>query len=205
MSEKILTEEEAGSTLKNAADETATDALDDDAVEREAVDLEEAVADDESVPEEPPSLEEQLEAAHAEAAKNLDGWMRAQAEFSNARKRMEKQRAETYHNATADVVSRLLPVLDDFGRALDEVPADVAENSWLEGMDLVRRKLLGILDSFNVTSIQAVGQPFDPNLHEAIMQEPSEEYESGVVTKELQQGYKLGDRVVRPALVYVAE
>ncbi len=151
------------------------------------------------------SIEAQLEAARAEAAKNLDGWMRAQAEFSNARKRMEKQRAESYINATANVVTQLLPALDDLDRAMNDVPQVIQEHSWLEGITLLQRKLQTILDGWNVKPIQAVGQPFDPNLHEAIMQEPSEEYESGVVTKELQQGYQLGDRVIRAALVYVAE
>lgn len=151
------------------------------------------------------SLEAQLEAARAEASKNLDGWMRAQAEFSNARKRMEKQRAESYFNATANVVTKLLPALDDLDRAMSDVPQAIAEHSWLEGMTLLQRKLQAILDGWNVKPIQAVGQPFDPNLHEAIMQEPSDEYESGVVTRELQQGYQLGDRVIRASLVYVAE
>lgn len=151
------------------------------------------------------SLEAQLEAARAEAAKNLDGWMRAQAEFSNARKRMDKQRSESYINATAKVVTELLPALDDLDRALKDVPQAVQEHSWLEGITLLQRKLQTILDGWNVKPIKAVGQPFDPNLHEAIMQEPSEEYESGVVTKELQQGYQLGDRVIRATLVYVAE
>lgn len=153
----------------------------------------------------PPTLEEQLAASQAEAAKNLDGWMRTQAEFSNARKRMEKQRAETYQNASADVVTKLLPVLDDFDRALDNVPAEISENSWLEGIYMVQRKLMGILDGLNVQLIEAVGQPFDPIYHEAIMQEPSDVYESGTVSKELQKGYKVGDRVIRPSLVYVAE
>ena len=151
------------------------------------------------------SLEAQLEAARAEAARNLDGWMRAQAEFSNARKRMDKQRSESYINATAKVVTELLPALDDLDRALKDVPQAVQEHSWLEGITLLQRKLQTILDGWNVKPIKAVGQPFDPNLHEAIMQEPSEEYECGVVTKELQQGYQLGDRVIRATLVYVAE
>lgn len=151
------------------------------------------------------SLEEQLQAARIEAEKNLDGWLRAQAEFSNARKRMDKQRAEIYVNATADVVMKLLPVLDDFSRALGDIPAEISGHSWLEGMQLVQRKLMGILEGLKVTPIEAVGQPFDPNYHEAIMQEASDEYESGIVTKELQQGFQLGDRVIRPALVYVAE
>jgi molecular chaperone GrpE len=118
---------------------------------------------------------------------------------------MEKQRAETYQNASVDVVTKLLPVLDDFERALDITPAEIAGSSWLEGIHLVQRKLVGILDGMNVKIIEAVGRPFDPIYHEAIMQEPSDDYESGVVCKELQKGYQLGDRVIRPSIVYVAE
>jgi molecular chaperone GrpE len=118
---------------------------------------------------------------------------------------MEKQRSETYLNATVDLVTKLLPVLDDFGRALEEVPSEIAESGWLEGMVLVNRKLANVVEGLNVTPIEAVGQPFDPNFHEAIMQEASDEYDTGMVTKELQQGFQLGDRVIRPSLVYVAE
>lgn len=172
-------------------------------VETEGVEAETAVTESEA--EQPATLEEQLAAAQAEAAKNLDGWMRTQAEFANARKRMEKQRAETYLNASADVVTKLLPVLDDFERALAITPTEIAGSSWLEGIHLVQRKLVSILDGMNVKVIDAVGRPFDPIYHEAIMQEPSDEYESGVVCKELQKGYQLGDRVIRPSIVYVAE
>lgn len=150
------------------------------------------------------TLEEQLEAAKAEAAKNLDGWMRAQAEFANARKRMEKQRAETYLNATANVVEKLLPAIDDFDRAMQNIPAEIVDNGWLEGIELVQRKLNTILDNLNVKQIEAVGQPFDPLFHEAIMQEESDEYESGTVSKELQKGYQIGEKVIRPSLVYVS-
>jgi molecular chaperone GrpE len=167
--------------------------------------VEDEVAPDGVAKEEPLSLEEQLVAAQAEAAKNLDGWMRAQAEFANARKRMERQRAEIYVNATTDIATKLIPVLDDFARALDNVPAEIAESSWFEGVQLVQRKLITILEGMNVTPIEAVGQPFDPKYHEALSQEESDEFESGVVTRELQKGYKVGDRVIRPALVYVAE
>lgn len=184
------------------AEELAPEAIDIESVESADVEAEAPAVQGEV---EELSLEAQLEAARAEAAKNLDGWMRAQAEFSNARKRMEKQRAESYFNATANVVTKLLPALDDLDRAMSDVPQAIAEHSWLEGMTLLQRKLQSILDGWNVKPIQAVGQPFDPNLHEAIMQEPSDEYESGVVTRELQQGYQLGDRVIRASLVYVAE
>lgn len=150
------------------------------------------------------SLEEQLEVARAEAARNLDGWMRAQAEFANARKRFQRERTNAYTNATAEVVQQLLPVLDDFERAIGNAPEDVQENEWFEGIVLVQRKLDGILERLNVQPIEAVGEPFDPNLHEAIMQEETDEYESGVVTREMQKGYKMGDKVIRPTMVYVA-
>lgn len=152
-----------------------------------------------------PTCEELLIAAQEEAAKNLDGWMRSQAEFANARKRMDKQRIEIQIRATTDMITRLLPVIDDFERAFDNVPDTIHENSWFEGIELVNRKLVGILEGLNVQPIEAVGQPFDPNYHEAIAQAPSDEFESGYVIAELQKGYKMGDRIIRPSLVNVAE
>lgn len=152
----------------------------------------------------PPTLEEQLNQAKADAAANLEGWQRTLAEFANARKRMDKQRTEVYATATADAVSKLLPVIDDFDRALTNVPPTIAEHSWFEGLRLVHKKLNGILEGANIERINTVGQPFDPNVHEAILQEPSDEHESGIIVRELQSGYKVGDRVIRPALVCVA-
>lgn len=152
----------------------------------------------------PLSLEEQLEKAKADAAANLDGWQRARAEFANARRRMDKQLAEAYTNATADVVSRLLPVIDDFDRAIANVPETIAQDSWFDGIRLVSKKLNGILENANIERIGSIGKPFDPNIHEAILQEPSDEHESGVVIRELQSGYKVGERIIRPALVVVA-
>ena len=151
-----------------------------------------------------PTCDDLLTAAQEEASKNLDGWMRSQAEFANARKRMEKQRIDIQVRATTDMVTRLLPVIDDFNRAFDNVPDVVSDDSWFEGIEMVNRKMIGILESLDVEPIEAVGQEFDPNCHEAIMQEESEEYESGIVTEELQKGYKIGDRIVRPSLVKVA-
>jgi molecular chaperone GrpE len=150
------------------------------------------------------SLAEQLAAAEAQAAEYLDGWQRERAEFANARKRLERDRADAYLNANLEAAKKLLPLLDDFERALGNVPAAVADDPWLEGMQLVRRKLQTILESMNVTRIEAVGQPFDPNFHEALSLQPSTEYESGTVIQELQTGYKLADRVIRPSLVNVA-
>ncbi|MFW6068163.1 MAG: nucleotide exchange factor GrpE [Chloroflexota bacterium] len=150
------------------------------------------------------SPEEKLAEVEARAAEYLEGWQRARAEFANARKRMERDRAEARRNATIEVVSSLLPILDDFERALESVPQEVASNNWFEGVALVHRKLRSILDNVDIERIEAVGQPFDPNYHEAVLQEESDEYESGIVIKELQTGYRLNDRVIRPAMVVVA-
>lgn len=151
-----------------------------------------------------PTSEELLEAAKAEAAKNLDGWQRAIADLSNARKRFEKQSQMAYTNATVEVVGKLLPAIDDFERAMQNVPPDIANNPWFDGLNGVLRKLNSILEGINAERISAQGEPFDPNIHDAIMREDSDEYESGVVIRELQAGYRIGERVIRPALVVVA-
>lgn len=151
------------------------------------------------------SLEDQLAAAKALAEEYLDGWQRSRAEFANARKRMQRETTDSYRNATVDVIARLLPVIDDFDRALGSVPPAVASTSWFEGLQLVHRKMAGILENAEIETIPALGQPFDPTVHNAIMREASEEFESGTVVKELQTGYRLGERVIRPTLVVVAE
>ena len=153
------------------------------------------------------SIEElvaKLTATQEEASRNLEGWQRTQAEFANARKRMEKQRADAYLDANIDLVRKLLPVVDDMDRALQSAPDQVQGDSWFSGLSMVGRKFGSVLDSLQVEPIDAVGQPFDPNFHEAIGQEPTDEYESGIVSREMQKGYRLGDRVIRPTLVYVA-
>jgi molecular chaperone GrpE len=169
----------------------------------EAAVIEEAQETDAETAEEP-SLEEQLEAAKAEAARNMDSYLRAQAELSNARKRFDRQQALVYVNANADLVSKLLPALDDFDRAFGTVPQAISEDSWYEGIEMVHRKLAGILESLNVKEIEAQGQLFDPNFHDALGTEPSDEYESDTVTRVMVKGYQVGDRVIRPCMVYVA-
>lgn len=151
------------------------------------------------------TAEDELVAARAEAARNLDGWQRTQAEFANARKRFDKQRAEAYANANADLVAKLVPLLDDFERALATAPAGIQADPWLAGVGLVYRKMLSVLEEMNVEPIAAVGAPFDPNMHEALGQEPSNDYDSGLVAREMRRGYRIGDRVIRPSLVMVAE
>lgn len=151
------------------------------------------------------TLEQQLADARAEAARNLDGWQRTQAEFANARKRFEKQRADLYTGVNSDMAAKLLPIIDDFERALNSASESIRAESWFSGITLVHRKFMSVMEGLGVEPIDAVGQQFDPNFHEALGQEPSDDYESGVVTRQMQRGYRLGDRVIRPSLVYVAE
>jgi molecular chaperone GrpE len=151
-----------------------------------------------------PTLEELLIAAQEEAGRNLEGWQRALADLANARKRFDKQSQMAYSNATVDLVSKLLPVIDDLDRGMGSVPADVAGTSWFDGLKGIQRKLATILEGIQAERIVSVGEPFDPNQHDAIMSEASADHESGIVIRELQAGYRIGERVIRPAMVVVA-
>ena len=145
-----------------------------------------------------------LEASESKAAEYLDGWQRAQAEFTNYRKRQERERELMRFEAVGRIVKRYLPIVDDLERALQNRPTEGEGAAWADGIELIYRKLMGILEAEGVTRIEAEGQEFDPNLHEAVMQTESDEYESGVIVEVLQNGYMLGDRVLRPAMVLVA-
>jgi molecular chaperone GrpE len=147
-------------------------------------------------------LEKQLTEAESLAAEYKDGWQRSVADFQNYRRRVDAEKAETYQNAVGSIIKRYLPILDDMERAMAEHPADLA---WVDGIELIYRKLQFILESEGLKRIEAEGQMFDPNFHEAIMQEPSENHESGQIIAVVQNGYLLGERVIRPAQVRVAQ
>jgi len=148
------------------------------------------------------ALKKQLEENQAQAAEYKDGWQRAVADFQNYRKRVERENSGVYQNALAEIIKSYLPILDDLERALQSRPADLA---WVEGIELIYRKLQAILEAEGVKRIEAEGQVFDPNVHEAISQEPAEGQESGRVIAVVQNGYMLGERVIRPAMVRVAQ
>lgn len=147
------------------------------------------------------ALRQQLAEAQAKASENLDGWQRALAEFQNYRKRIDRDRAVDQATMKGDLIKKVLPVLDDLERALDNRPQ---EDAWSGGIELIQRKLKAILEAEGVKRIEAEGAPFDPNFHEAIAEEPVDGAESGTVVAVTQQGYILGDRVIRPAQVRVA-
>jgi molecular chaperone GrpE len=146
------------------------------------------------------SLKKALAEEKARAEGYLASWQRAQADFINYKRRTEQEREEFGKFANAMLMLNLLPILDDLERALASVPSKLAKLSWVEGMRLIERKLWASLEAQGLSQIKAVGEPFDPNLHEAAMQGKGKE---GIVVEELQKGYKLHDRVIRPAKVVV--
>ena len=168
----------------------------------EAAPAEQAVPANQQTPsEDVEALRSQLAEAQAKAAESLDGWQRALAEFQNYRKRVERDRSAEQMSMKGDLIKMVLPVLDDLERALQNRPAD---DAWSSGIELIQRKLQAILEAEGVERIEAVGTVFDPTFHEAISQEPVDGVESGRVVAVMQQGYMLGERVIRPAQVRVA-
>ncbi|HUG55782.1 MAG TPA: nucleotide exchange factor GrpE [Candidatus Limnocylindrales bacterium] len=129
---------------------------------------------------------------------------RLAADFANYRKRNEAERIDFAKYAKADLIARLLDVLDGYDRALATVPEDLADRPWVQGISLVERKLRGILEAEGLEPIPTVGAAFDPYVHEAVATVPSEAPE-GTVVEEHQKGYRIHDRVVRPALVAVSK
>lgn len=158
----------------------------------------------EPIDEMPPTLELQLADSHETAAGYLDGWQRARAELSNVKKRQQKELQGSFERANVELARRILPIMDDLERVVENTPEHVMSDSWYEGITMVMKKFVGTLSAMNIEPIDALGKNFDPNFHDAISMEPSKEFESGTITRVIQQGYKLGDRVVRPALVHVA-
>jgi molecular chaperone GrpE len=148
------------------------------------------------------SLKNQLAEAESKASEYKDGWARSQAEFQNYKKRIERDNELTYASMKGDIVKKVLPVLDDLELALQNRPVD---DAWASGVELIARKLQNILESEGVKRIEAKGLAFDPNFHDAITHEVSETVESGHVIDVVRNGYTLGERVIRPASVRVAQ
>ena len=151
----------------------------------------------------------ELKRVEAENAELKDRIARRQADFDNYRKRVERERTETYNRVVADVAAKLLPVLDNLKRALDaEASVEGSESDefrhFLSGVDLIYKQLNGVLDALGVKPVPAVGEQFDPHVHEAVVTEATDDYEPDTVMQEIVAGYRLGDKLIRPALVKVA-
>jgi molecular chaperone GrpE len=158
-----------------------------------------------------PELEEQvatlktaLEELDNKAEEYLDGWQRARAEFANYKKRVLRENMDIRQVARGEVIKLYLDIADDLERALQEKPETGDSEIWVEGIEIIFQKLRARLESEGIKPMNAMGEEFDPNIHEALMKEESEEFESGQIIEVMQEGYWIGDKVLRPALVRVA-
>ncbi len=193
-----------------------------DEMEKEVSDTEEKIEEVESELEEE-DTEEPVSRADKKAAKKQakldkkadaykekidqleDRVKRQMAEFENFRKRTDKEKQAMFDTGAKSVIEKILPVVDNFERGLATVPEESKEDPFVDGMNRIYKQLMTELDNIGVKPIEAVGREFDPNLHNAVMQVESDEYESGVVAQELQKGYTYHDMVVRHSMVGVVQ
>ena len=195
--EKDAAEKQAEEVSEAEETETETEAAEsgeqaEETEESEAEDGQEAPADEKKgfFKKKKDKKDEQIEELN-------DKLKRQMAEFDNFRKRTEKEKTQMYDMGAKSIIEKILPVIDNFERGLAAVPEEQREDAFVVGMDKVYRQMLTELDASGVKPIEAVGQEFDPNFHNAVMQVESEEYDSGVVAQELQKGYMYKDSVVR--------
>ena len=185
-------EAKAEETKEAAPEETA------ETKEAEAEDNAEAKAEDTA--EEESAGNEKLKAKIDELN---DKCLRQMAEFENFRKRTDKEKEAMFETGAKSVIEKILPVIDNFERGFDALTDEDKDSKFAEGMKMIYKQLMDELDKIQVKPIEAVGKEFDPNLHNAVMQTESEEYESGIVAQELQKGYTYRDQVVRHSMVAV--
>ena len=163
-----------------------------------------ALDEDAPVAEVADSLERQLEEARQAAEEAKAGWQRAQADFTNYKRRTEQERVASGNRASDSLLLKVVALADDFDLAIEHVPADATGSAWMEGIGAIDRKLRQILEAAGVKPMNTEGQPFDPHEQQAISYEDTADVPDGTVVKELQRGYYIGDRVLRPAFVAVA-
>lgn len=153
---------------------------------------------------EPPETE--LEVAQREAKESYDRFLRVSAEFENYKKRSAREMNEFRKYANESLLRELLPIIDNLERAIDSSINDTEANDCVvEGVDMTLKELLKVLEKFVVTPIDAMGKPFDPTFHEAVMQEETDDHPDNVVLNELQKGYMIHDRLLRPSMVVVSK
>ena len=148
------------------------------------------------------TMEEKLEEAQKQAKDNLDKYIRQLAEFENFRKRSNSEKTAMYSNGVRDTVEKLLPVIDNFERAVEA--ADNKEDPMYKGVEMILKQFMEILENLGVKEIPSKGEPFDPNVHSAVMHIDDESCDENVVVEVFQKGYTLGDKVIRPSMVKVA-
>lgn len=147
---------------------------------------------------------ETLESVRKQRDEYYDLLLRKTAEFENYRKRIDRERRDLSEYAGADILKAVLPLVDDLERALQAASTTDSVAAYRTGVELILKQLIDLLKKKGVTLIESVGQDFDPHIHQAVTQEVSEDHREGEVMQELARGYKLGDRLLRPAMVKVA-
>ncbi len=192
-------------TEEAAVSETASPGAADHAPETEAEEQPlEAVTQAEVEADAPEDLQGQLEKAQGEAQGHYERFLRTAAELDNFRKRKEREVSDLRKYANQNLLRELLTVVDNLERAIDAHSDPGSKEGLVEGVDMTLKELLKIFEKFGVTPIEAVNQPFDPNLHEAVMQEEDADVAENTVIRELQKGYQIHDRLLRPAMVVVS-
>ena len=151
------------------------------------------------------ALEKELESLQAQVEEQQDGWLRTRADFDNFKKRVQRDAARSYQDAMANIIKTYLPVADDLDRALKNKPEGAQVAGWVNGIELIYQKLLTQMKNQGVEPMDVnPGDEFDPNIHEAITQEEHPEYTEGQIIDVVQPGYRISDRIIRPAMVRVA-
>lgn len=222
MAEEKTIMEETEETAACAAEDTVEETAEAAEAEETAAETGEAAEAEEKEETEEASSEEEKEAApekgeslfgklkgkskkqEEEIANLTDRLKRTMAEFENFRKRTEREKSQMYEIGASDVIGKILPVLDNFERGLAAIPEDKKEDPVISGMELIYKQLNTVLTDLGVTPIEAVGQPFDPNFHNAVMHIEDEAFGENVVAEEFQKGYKYRDTIIRHSMVKVA-
>jgi len=198
--EEVL--EEILEDLENASEENASE---------ENASTEEVAPEQEQAEEKEPKIfkkkktDKKVDAMQEKIDELQDKCVRQMAEFENFRRRTEKEKTVMFETGAKSVIEKILPIVDNFERGLSIVPEDRKEDPFVDGMNMIYRQMMTELEKLGVKPIEAVGQEFNPDLHNAVMQVESEEFESGVVAQELQRGYTYRDGVVRHSMVAVVQ
>lgn len=204
LQEKDLTQEEVKETVEDATEETTVEetATAEETVE-EAAETTEDTSEKKKIfskkkDKKPDPMKEKIDELE-------DRVKRQMAEFDNFRKRTEKEKSAMFETGAKSVIEKILPVVDNFERGLMAIPEEEKGSPFAEGMNMIYKQLMTELENIGVKPIEAVGKEFDPNLHNAVMQVESEEYEEGIVAQELQKGYTYRESVVRHSMVAVVQ
>ncbi|SFQ01590.1 molecular chaperone GrpE [Butyrivibrio proteoclasticus] len=209
MSKKKQVSEQEKEVLENIMEDLEKEAKEKEAAENKESASEEVKEETEKTeetekPEEKePSKKEKKDPLKEKLDELNDRLIRQVAEFDNFRKRTDREKAQMFEQGQGSVLEKLLPIVDNFERGLAAVPEDEKDGAFADGMNKIYKQLIKQLEDLGVTPIEAVGKEFDPNLHNAVMQVESEEYESGIVAQELQKGYMFHDTVLRHSMVGV--